>query len=202
MKKKAITRTTIAKYYGISPITLNKLLKEHPEIQLSPKIRALTPNQVKQILSFLGTPKPTKNVVPSLDLDLILSCLNTSKEESQEPPQQPKLKPFTAADYAALLKPRVEKAETFLDLDRLIAEEEELGHKIASLSRAINSYGFAEKVGSRQFELLILQQTTMIAYKSVLILRIRDLKRSATTTAVDLAKDFDRPAPLNLPKKD
>lgn len=72
------------------------------------------------------------------------------------------------------------KEETFLD--RLIAEEEELGNKIASLSRALNSDGFAEKVGSPQFELLFLQQTTMSAYRQVLIMRIRDLKTSATIT--------------------
>lgn len=61
-------------------------------------------------------------------------------------------------------------------LDRLIQEEVELGNKISALSGALYSDRFAEKVGDYQFELLNLQHTSMIAYRRVLNMRIKDLK--------------------------
>lgn len=63
--------------------------------------------------------------------------------------------------------------ETFLQ--RLILEEEELGQKIVNLNKGLGSPGFAEKVGTMQFELLATQHSAMITYRRVLILRINDL---------------------------
>lgn len=65
------------------------------------------------------------------------------------------------------------KETTFLE--RLINEEKELGEKIAGLNKGLHSDGFAEKVGDYQFELLSLQHSTMIAYRRVLNMRIKDL---------------------------
>lgn len=62
-------------------------------------------------------------------------------------------------------------------LERLINEEKELGEKIVGLNKALNSDGFAEKVGNYQFELLSLQHSTMITYRRVLSMRIKDLKK-------------------------
>ena len=66
------------------------------------------------------------------------------------------------------------KETTFLE--RLILEEEELGQKIAGLSKALNSDGFCEKAGEYQFELLGVQHSAMVAYRRILLLRIKDLK--------------------------
>ena len=53
--------------------------------------------------------------------------------------------------------------------------EKELGEKILGLSKALNSDGFANKVGSYQFDLLNVQHGAMITYRRVLIMRINDL---------------------------
>jgi len=66
------------------------------------------------------------------------------------------------------------KETTFLE--RLINEEKELGEKIVGLNKGLSSDGFAEKVGSTQFELLNLQHGSMITYRRILIMRINDLK--------------------------
>jgi hypothetical protein len=68
-----------------------------------------------------------------------------------------------------------EKETTFLE--RLILEEEELGIKLAGLSKGLNSDGFTEKVGEYQFELLSLQQSAMATYRRVLKMRIKDLTK-------------------------
>jgi hypothetical protein len=68
------------------------------------------------------------------------------------------------------------KETTFLE--RLILEEKELGEKIGGLNNAFNSYGFAEKVGEYQFDLLSMQHSAMLSYRKVLIMRIKDLKKS------------------------
>ncbi len=60
-------------------------------------------------------------------------------------------------------------------LERLINEEKELGEKIVGLNKGLQSDGFSQKVGDYQFELLNLQHSTMIAYRQVLIMRIKDL---------------------------
>ena len=65
------------------------------------------------------------------------------------------------------------KETTFLD--RLIIEEKELGEKIIGLNAGLNQPGFSEKVGDYQFELLALQHSTMIAYRRVLNMRIKDI---------------------------
>lgn len=66
-------------------------------------------------------------------------------------------------------------------LERLIIEEQELGAKITGLNKGLNSDGFAEKVGAYQFELLCLQHSTMIAYRRVLNMRIKDLNEKVAT---------------------
>ncbi len=63
-------------------------------------------------------------------------------------------------------------------LERLVLEEEELGKKIVGLNKGLLSDGFADKVGAYQFKLLHLQRTTMIAYRQVLEMRIKDLTMS------------------------
>ena len=68
------------------------------------------------------------------------------------------------------------KVETTF-LERLINEEKELGEKITGLNKGLNSDGFAEKVGKYQFELLSLQHGSMITYRCVLIMRIKDLTK-------------------------
>lgn len=60
-------------------------------------------------------------------------------------------------------------------LERLINEEKELGEKIVGLSKGLNSDGFAQKVGDYQFELLNLQHSSMITYRRILTMRIKDL---------------------------
>ena len=65
------------------------------------------------------------------------------------------------------------KETTFLE--RLINEEKELGEKIVGLNAGLNHPGFVEKVGDYQFELLALQHSTMISYRRVLNMRIKDL---------------------------
>lgn len=67
-------------------------------------------------------------------------------------------------------------SETFLD--RLIIEEEELGKKIVGLSKGLNSDGFAEKVGEYQFELLSIQHSSMISYRRILTMRIKDIQKN------------------------
>lgn len=62
-------------------------------------------------------------------------------------------------------------------LERLILEEKELSEKIVGLNKGLQSDGFAEKVGEYQFELLSLQHSTMIAYRRVLNMRIKDLNQ-------------------------
>ncbi len=62
-------------------------------------------------------------------------------------------------------------------LERLINEEKELGEKIAGLNKGLSSDGFAKKVGDYQFELLSLQHSTMIAYRRILNMRIKDLTK-------------------------
>lgn len=69
------------------------------------------------------------------------------------------------------------KEETFLD--RLIREEQELGEKIAGLAKALNTDGFAEKVGDYQFDLLCVQHSAMLTYRKVLRMRIADLKNQS-----------------------
>lgn len=66
------------------------------------------------------------------------------------------------------------KEETFLD--RFIREEQELGEKIINLTKALNSEGFQEKVGTYQYNLLIIQQAAMVAYKHTLTMRIQALE--------------------------
>jgi hypothetical protein len=61
-------------------------------------------------------------------------------------------------------------------LERLINEEKELGEKIVQLNSGLNSEGFAQRVGDYQFELLNLQHSSMITYRRILIMRIKDLK--------------------------
>lgn len=58
---------------------------------------------------------------------------------------------------------------------RLLEEEKELSLKIEALNKALNSDGFFEKVGYYQFELLGVQHSSMIAYRRVLSMRIKDL---------------------------
>jgi len=60
-------------------------------------------------------------------------------------------------------------------LERLINEEKELGEKIVGLNKGLQSDGFAQKVGEYQFDLLSLQHSTMLAYRRVLNIRIKDL---------------------------
>lgn len=60
-------------------------------------------------------------------------------------------------------------------LKRLLNEEAQLGEKIVGLAKALHSDGFSQKVGDYQFSLLSLQHSTMIAYRQVLIMRIKDL---------------------------
>ena len=60
-------------------------------------------------------------------------------------------------------------------LERLILEERELGDKIVGLAGGLNSNGFYAKVGEYQFDLLNLQHSAMLAYRKVLIMRIKDL---------------------------
>lgn len=67
------------------------------------------------------------------------------------------------------------KQDTFLE--RLITEERELGDKIISLNKGLQSDGFAEKVGDYQFELLNLQHSAMVTYRRVLIMRIKELNK-------------------------
>jgi hypothetical protein len=62
-------------------------------------------------------------------------------------------------------------------MSRLITEEKELGEKLAGLSNALRTGGFAEKVGEYQFELLLVQQGAMATYRQVLIMRIKDLSK-------------------------
>ena len=69
-----------------------------------------------------------------------------------------------------------DSAETTF-MERLILEEKELGDKIVGLSKGLQSDGFAEKVGEYQFELLSLQHSTMVAYRRVLLMRIKDLSK-------------------------
>ncbi len=77
-------------------------------------------------------------------------------------------------ELKSFVKKVLTKEATFLE--RLILEEEELGQKIAGLSKALNSDGFYEKVGDYQFELLCVQHSAMVAYRRILIMRIKDLK--------------------------
>lgn len=67
------------------------------------------------------------------------------------------------------------KQDSFLE--RLITEERELGDKIISLNKGLQSDGFAEKIGDYQFELLNLQHSAMVTYRRVLIMRIKDLNK-------------------------
>jgi hypothetical protein len=61
-------------------------------------------------------------------------------------------------------------------IESLLLEERELGKKIAGVNVDLNSYGLCDKVGELHFELLSLQHSSMIAYRRVLNMRIRDLK--------------------------
>lgn len=79
---------------------------------------------------------------------------------------------ITSEDLSTLVEDNNEKT----DLERLIIEEQELGEKIISLSKALNTDYFSEKVGFFQFELLGVQHSTMLAYRRILIMRISDLK--------------------------
>jgi len=80
----------------------------------------------------------------------------------------------TQEEWDALVKKNNEDAF----LERLINEEKELGEKIVALNKALNSDGFAVKVGLFQFELLNLQHGAMLTYRRVLIMRINDLKNA------------------------
>jgi hypothetical protein len=68
-------------------------------------------------------------------------------------------------------------------LERLIIEEEDLGIKINALNQGLHSDGFAKKVGDYHFELLDLQHSTMVAYRRVLRMRIKDLTEKSVKAA-------------------
>jgi len=80
----------------------------------------------------------------------------------------------TQEEWDALVKKNNEDAF----LERLVKENEELGEKIVALNKALQSDGFAVKVGLFQFELLHLQHSAMLTYQRVLIMRINDLKNA------------------------
>jgi len=61
-------------------------------------------------------------------------------------------------------------------LERLVKEELELCEKIAALLRFIYQDQCEEEIGTHSYELLSLQQTTMLAYRQVLSLRIKDMR--------------------------
>lgn len=77
----------------------------------------------------------------------------------------------TQEEWDALVKKNNDDAF----FDRLINEEKELGEKIEGLNKGLNSDGFAEKVGEYQFKLLSLQRKSMITYRKILNMRIKDL---------------------------
>lgn len=68
---------------------------------------------------------------------------------------------------------QLEKDRLFFD--RLLVEERELGEKLIALSNAFTKTDFEEKVGSYQYSLLMAQQSAMITYRHLLIMRIADL---------------------------
>lgn len=79
----------------------------------------------------------------------------------------------TQEEWEALAKKNREDAF----MERLVNEEKELGNKIVGLSTALNTDGFAEKVGDYQFQLLALQHSAMVTYRRILIMRIEDLSK-------------------------
>jgi len=66
------------------------------------------------------------------------------------------------------------KETTFLD--RLISEEQELNIKVEKLYEFITAEGAEEKVGEEQYALLLVQYSTMKAYRDVLLIRIHKLQ--------------------------
>lgn len=115
--------------------------------------------------SILFVNHPTnKPELVSLFSKLYHCCEEKSSEETLQVWEE--LKSF--------VKKVLTKETTFLK--RLILEEEDLGQKIEGLSKALNSYGFYEKVGDYQFELLGVQHSAMLSYRIILRMRIKDLR--------------------------
>jgi hypothetical protein len=72
-------------------------------------------------------------------------------------------------------------------LDRMKVEERELEEKIVALSKALNSDGFFDKVGSTQFHLLTAQHSAMCTYRLILRMRI-DVKVTSRMRIEDMSK--------------
>lgn len=66
------------------------------------------------------------------------------------------------------------KETTFIE--RLEKEAEELSEKITALGKALDSDGFATKVGGYQYDLLQVQSYAMSTYHNILLTRLTDLK--------------------------
>lgn len=65
--------------------------------------------------------------------------------------------------------------ETFLT--RLEKEQEELNTKVETLWNFISKVDSEEKVGAEQYGLLLVQYSTMKAYRDILIIRLHKLKK-------------------------
>ncbi len=123
----------------------------------------------------------TKNTI-EFDLDVINSTLK-GQDPTDPFTNYPKLNEDQLNNLLRLVSTSVvsielkqEPTETTF-LERLYLEEEELGKKIVGLNKGLQSDGFAEKVGEYQFELLSLQHSTMVAYRRILLMRIKDLTK-------------------------
>ena len=58
---------------------------------------------------------------------------------------------------------------------RLVEEYKELGDRLGKLNTALNTQGFKEKVGEKQYNLMCQQDRAMTEYWNVLGDRLKDL---------------------------
>lgn len=61
-------------------------------------------------------------------------------------------------------------------LGKLTMEERQIGEKIIKLNQDLSTDGLPKKIGDYHYALLLLQHSTMIAYRQVLIIRIQNLQ--------------------------